>query len=168
MGLSDIVNGIGDQAGEVINSIQDGVQQGIQQGASAVQQTIVNYVRLGSEVKNVIRSLSDAEKKTYSMAGAVAHNDLEALYEQRENILRQKNAAIAAIDAQIAQKEEAMRNACHVAVAGTVNEEVECDIYMQGNTRLLVRKNTDPTVASNIISTQTVQTDEVQPEQEMI
>ena len=167
MGLSDIVNGIGDQAGEVINNIQEGVQQGIQQGASAVQ-TIVNYVKLGSEVKNVIRSLSDAEKKTYSMAGAVAHNDLEALYEQRETILRQKNAAIAAIDEQIAQKEEAMRNACHVAVVGTVNEEVECDIYMQGNTRLLVRKNTDPTVASNIIASQTVQADDVTPKQEMM
>lgn len=168
MGLSDIVNGIGDHAGEVINNIQEGVQSGIQQGASAVQQTIVNYVLLGREFKNVIRSLSEEEKKTYSMAGAVAHNDLEALYEQRENILRQKNEAIAAIDAQIAQKEEIMRNACHVAVAGTLNERIECDRYSQGNTILLVPKGTNPTVASNIISTQTVQTDEVQPEQEMM
>ena len=168
MGLSDIVNGISDQAGEVINGIQDGVQQGIQQGASAVQQTIVNYVLLGTEFKNVIRSLSESEKKTYALAGAVAQNDLEALYAQRENILRQKNAAIAAIDEQIAQKEEAMRNACHVAVVGTLNEKVECDRYSQGNTILLVRKGMDPTVAGNIIATQTVQTDEVQPEQEMM
>ena len=168
MGLSDSVNGIGDQAGEIINNIQDGVQSGIQQGASAVQQTIVNYVLLGSEVKNVIRSLSEEEKKAYALTGAVAHNDLEELYEQRETLLRQKNEAIAAIDAQIAQKEEAMRNACHVAVLGTINERVDCDRYSQGNTILLVRKGTNPTVASNIIATQTVQTDEVQPEQEMM
>lgn len=164
MGLSDIVNGIGDQAGEVINNIQEGVQQGIQQGA----QTIVNYILLGTEFKDVIRSLSEEEKKTYALTGATAQNELEALYEQRETILRQKNAAIAAIDEQIAQKEEAMRNACHVAVVGTLKERVECDRYSQGNTILLVRKGTNPTVASNIISTQTVQTDEVQPEQEMI
>jgi hypothetical protein len=165
MGLSDIVNGISDQTGEVIENLAQGVQSGIQQGAS---QVVVNYVRLGSEVKNVIRSLSEAEKKTYALSGAVAHNDLETLYAQRENVLRQKNLEIAAIDAQIAEKEEAMRNACHVAVVGTISEEIACDIYMHGNTRLLVRKNTDPTVASNIIATQTVQTDEVQPEQEMM
>lgn len=170
MGFSDNGNGngngLGDLAGQVIDNLENMGGQISQGSVQPSQPVVVNYVKLGTEMKKVFRFLNDAEKATYSLTGAQCHNDLETLYEQRDAILRQKNEAIKAIDAQIAEKEEQMRNACHIAVSGSLQEEIECDFYMRGNDKIWVRKGADPSTSSNIVAQTTIQTDEV--EQEMI
>lgn len=171
MGFSEQTNGNGNGLGDFAGQVMDNLENMGEQISGSVQPTqpvVVNYRLLGQEVKKVRRTLSDTEKATYSMQGAEAHNDLETLYEQREAVLRQKNQEIAAIDAQIMEKENAMREACRIAVAGSKVEEVECDFYIRGNDKIWVQKGKDPSVSSNIIWQTTVQTDEIQPEQEMI
>jgi hypothetical protein len=112
-----------------------------------------NIIRVGSELRTITNNFTDQERNVLGRELAEKIGELSSIDSRIKAVYEQREVDVLALEEQRKTLNADIERLQKAVSAGRIDEQIQCDVYQEGQNKIVVKTGCLPTDAAAIIET---------------